>query len=154
MSYLFLDFDGVLHPEPCSAEQCFCRLGLFEGWLRGRPGLDVVISSSWREVHAIDKLRSFFSEDLRPRIVGATPMLAHESWAEYDGEMPPTRFKREFEVTQWLHASGESWRIWTALDDQAWLYRPFNPRLVLCDAKTGLTQDALDRLDALLGPAA
>lgn len=101
-------------------------------------------------MHALDKLRGFFSEDLRSRILGATPALAHETWEEYDGALPPTRFKREFEVTQWLHASPEPWRAWAALDDQAWLYRPFNPHLVLCDAKIGLTQHELDRLDSLL----
>jgi hypothetical protein len=27
---LFLDFDGVLHPQPCFADSAFCRLPLLE----------------------------------------------------------------------------------------------------------------------------
>lgn len=45
---LFLDFDGVTHPEVCTAEQLFCCLPLIEEVLRRRPGVDIVISSSWR----------------------------------------------------------------------------------------------------------
>jgi hypothetical protein len=60
---LFLDVDGVLHPEGPSREPKFCRLPLLEEWLRGRPGVEVVISSSWREVHPFEELVSFFAED-------------------------------------------------------------------------------------------
>lgn len=148
---LFLDFDGVMHPFRCECDRYFCHLELLEAWLRQRPGLDIVISSSWREVHPLDEIQSFFSVDLQGRILGATPILKRDTWEPCGGEPPPTRFERELEVTRWLAESNEPWRAWAALDDQAWLYKPFNLRLVLCDGKVGLTQRELDQVDAVLG---
>lgn len=34
---LFLDFDGVLHPEPSLAKDAFCRLPLIEEILQDFP---------------------------------------------------------------------------------------------------------------------
>jgi len=50
---LFLDFDGVTHPQPCGDENVFCQLHLIEAVLRERElqGVHIVISSSWREYH-------------------------------------------------------------------------------------------------------
>lgn len=57
---LFLDFDGVTHPEPCCQEDVFCRLNLIEDVLLGFPTVDIVISSSWRDHYTLEYLRSFF----------------------------------------------------------------------------------------------
>ncbi len=35
--YLFLDFDGVTHPQPCLQDSAFCRLPLIEEVLREFP---------------------------------------------------------------------------------------------------------------------
>ena len=148
---LFLDFDGVMHPCGCAIDRYFCHLELLEAWLRHRPGVGIVISSSWREAHAVDEMQGFFSQDLQQRILGATPLIRCDSWLQHDGGPPPVRFEREVEVTRWLHENGAPWRPWAALDDQAWLYKPFNSRLVLCDGQVGLTQRELDRVDATLG---
>lgn len=148
---IFLDFDGVMHPFRCGCDRYFCHLGLLEAWLRRRPTLDIVVSSSWREVHPLDEMQSYFSEDLQRRILGVTPIIRPDPWVQYHGEPPPTRFERELEVVRWLHESGETSRPWAALDDQAWLFRSHNPRLVLCDGRVGLTQRELDQVDAVLG---
>lgn len=152
---LFLDFDGVLHPEHpgrrANDAYQFCRLPLLEGWLRLRPGVDVVISSSWREAHPLDELVGYFSVDLQSRVVGCTPAFKRDSWQQYDGEPPPVRFPRETEVLRWLATSSEPWRGWAGLDDQAHLFKPLNPRLVLCDPSVGLTARELARLDTVLG---
>lgn len=47
---LFLDFDGVMHPDLCPRSEWFERLPMFERWLRGHDQIEVVISSSWRNV--------------------------------------------------------------------------------------------------------
>jgi len=148
---LFLDFDGVMHPFGCECDRYFCRLELLEPWLRQRPGLGIVISSSWREAHPLDEMKRFFADDLQERILGVTPVLRRDEWAQPDGEVLPARFEREIEVMRWLNASGEPWRPWAALDDQVWLYKPFNKRLVLCDGKVGLTQRELGQVDLVLG---
>src|SRR5574343_386689 len=44
------------------------------------------------------------------------------------------------EVNMWLRASDEPWQPWCALDDQPWLYRPFNDCVVLCDPGAALTE--------------
>lgn len=150
MSYLFLDFDGVMHPARCQVDMFFCHQHLLESWLRTRSSIDVVISSSWREVNSMDEMRSFFADDLQQRIVGATPILKRDAREQHDGELSPTYYERETEITRWLSSCGQPWRSWAALDDQPWLFKPLNPKLVLCDGQVGLTQRELDRLDSLL----
>jgi len=135
---LFLDFDGVLHPDRASVDLYFCRLTLLEPWLRQRPQIDVVVSSSWREAHPLDELREFFSEDLRPRVISSTPVLRSVS-----GE-------REAEILAWLSCSGFAGRPWVALDDQAGLFSAGCRNLVLCDSSVGLAQADLDNLDSFL----
>lgn len=148
---LFLDFDGVLHPYGCAADQFFCRLGLLQDWLRHRPGVDVVISSTWREARSVGELASIFACDLRPRVISVTPRFMHESWDQFGGEPPPPRHPRHAEVMAWLRQSAKPWRRWAALDDQSWLYRPFARELIVCDHHVGLTDAELKALDAVLG---
>jgi len=38
---LFLDFDGVTHPQPCGDENVFCCLHLIESVLRERELRDI-----------------------------------------------------------------------------------------------------------------
>jgi hypothetical protein len=149
---LFLDFDGVLHPYPGRADQMFCRLALLQDWLRRRPGVDVVISSDWREVHSVDALAAHFDEDLRSRVLGVTPQFTGDSWERSDGGPWPAAHVRHTEVLRWLDERGES-RPWLALDDQAVLFRPGTYQLVLCDGKAGLTRDVINHLDIVLGLA-
>lgn len=148
---LFLDFDGVMHPVGCEIDRYFCHLALLEAWLRRRPGVGVVISSSWREVHPVSEMQSYFAQDIGSRILGATPLIRRDRRAQYGAEPPVTRFEREVEITRWLHESGANGGSWAALDDQAWLFSPGNDRLVLCAGDVGLTQRELAEVEAILG---
>ncbi len=148
---LFLDFDGVLHPCGCTADQLFCRVDILQDWLRRRPGIDVVISSTWRTQRTVGELASFFASDLQPRVIGVTPGFMRDNWEQFGGEPPPTRHARHAEVKAWLRRSEAPWRRWAALDDQPWLYRPFTRELVVCDHRVGLTHDELRKLDEVLG---
>ncbi len=132
----------MLHPEGPSREPKFCRLPLLEEWPRTRPGVEVVMSSSWHEVHPLQELVSFFPEDLQSRVVGFTPVFSRIQAPS------PAQYRREAEVRQWMRDSAEPWRDWVAVDDQAWLFRPFCERLVLCDRRVGLTKE---RLEAIKG---
>ena len=73
---LFLDFDGVLHPEQLGEDE-FCRAPILWEVLRECVHVKVVISSSWREIYTLDELVEFVTrgggEDLANRIIGATP---------------------------------------------------------------------------------
>lgn len=63
MPILFLDFDGVLHPEHCHESKHFCCLPFLEGVLREIPDCELVITSTWRLHKPLDDLRSYFSSD-------------------------------------------------------------------------------------------
>ena len=151
---LALDFDGVLHPVTTTTEPKFCRLDLLERWLRERPTVDVVISSSWREVHSLDFMQSFFADDLQPRVIGATP-LAHRllgpSWFGSDAERAVAIGERQYEIEQWNAESDAPARPWAALDDDPSLFRPDCQTLVLCASEVGLTEAELEQLDAKFG---
>lgn len=136
MSLLFLDFDGVLHPDPCwNEDHLFERLPSLENILRDFPKIEIVVSSTWRHKRSLDRLRSLFSPDIAPRIIDVTPDRSEfPDIAELVG---PT-YLREIEIIAWLRHSREPWRTWVALDDKMHWFRPFCPNLVLCDHQTGL----------------
>lgn len=146
---LFLDIDGVLHPENREGG-VLCRLPAFEQVLRAFPAVEVVISSSWRtepELSTLEALRGLFSPDIGARVVGATPDL-------YDGfHSPPHR--RQLEIETWLRDEGREYEPWLALDDCDWMFRPGCPQLVLVDGATGLDEHAAGTLRRrLAGPRA
>ena len=135
---LFLDFDGVLHPEPCYDEKTlFCRVPRLESVLRDFPEVLVVISSTWREKRSLSELRSFFSADISNRIIGTTP-----SWKDFPDLFEAIGFQRQTEVEAWLRESGEPWQSWIALDDKSYLFKPFLPNLVKTDSTIGFDHNA------------
>jgi hypothetical protein len=73
---LFLDFDGVLHPQyedqPVPADVAFCHLARFEAVKREYPNVEIVLNSTWQEQFSLDELRAWFSADMAARITGTT----------------------------------------------------------------------------------
>lgn len=138
---LMLDFDGTTHPRVTSEEPLFCRLPLIEQWLREHRHVDVVISSSWREVHPFDEMQSYFSDDLQHRIVGVTPIankLVGKPWSRTPEEVELARYERQFEIERWVAQSNHPMREWVALDDDERLFEPDCQHLVLCDPRRGV----------------
>ncbi len=140
---LFLDFDGVLHPEPCYREEhYFCRRPLFETVMRDFSEVDIVVSSTWRSTRNLETLQGFFSPDIGNRIVGVTP-----SWrdlpelVEVIGQYP-----RQVEAEAWLRQHGRAWEPWIALDDRAYWFKPFLPNLVLCNSSQGFDETVAEKL--------
>lgn len=136
MVWLFLDFDGVLHPGLCEPGDRFCRLPILEDVLRGHPRVPVVISSSWRHSQSPDELRKLFSHDIRPRIIDVTPPAK-----------VGVPFGRFAEISTWLAVNNRQGDPWIALDDYAYEFPRGCPNLLLCNSGTGLT----DELAAELG---
>jgi len=128
---LCLDFDGVLHPH-LRHEPDFCRLPLLWQIMRACPNVNVVFSTSWREVYRHDELVEFVTngggEDLVHRIVGATPSLENEG--RYG--------RRDMEILSWCEANGYKGQ-WIALDDIPEVFNG-NPNLYVVDGSTGLTE--------------
>lgn len=139
---IFLDFDGVVHPEFCHESKHFCCLLVFEQVLRHAPDWSVVISSTWRHQYSMEILRSRFSADVAHRVIGATPRFNQLE------NIPDALlgYEREAECNAWLRENGRIAFPWLAIDDRPWLYRPFSPSLFLVNGKTGLTAARADEL--------
>ena len=135
MPILFLDFDGVLHPEHCHESRQFCRLPILEEALRQVPECQVVITSTWRLEQPLEALRQRFSPDIAVRIAGVTPTFVDLK------QVPDTliSYPREAECRAWRWANGVPNLPWLAVDDRSWNYRPFCKSLLLIDGATGLT---------------
>ena len=73
MPILFLDFDGVLHPEHCHESRHFCCLPILEDALRQVAECQVVITSTWRLEKSYEDLLQRFSPDIAAMIDGVTP---------------------------------------------------------------------------------
>lgn len=144
---LFLDFDGVLHPEyegqAVPIEVVFCHLHRFETIMRDHPDVEIVISSTWREQFALDALRARFSSDIAARIIGATPMISR-------GEDQYLAARRESEILAWLERAGRQDEPWLALDDAAWQFARHRDHLVACTRYSGLDDKAEASLRAKL----
>lgn len=130
---LFLDFDGVLHPEPCyDKEQLFCCLLRLENVLLDFPEVDIVVTSTWRETRTLAELRAYFSTEIGVRIVGLTP-----SWKDHQSLFESVGYQRQTEIEAWLRQSSEPWRTWVAVDDKPYLFKPFLPNLVKTASNIG-----------------
>lgn len=136
MPILFLDFDGVLHPEHCHESKHFCHLPILEAGLRQVPESIVVITSTWRLEQSLEDLRQRFSPDIANMIQGVTPR-----YCELEN-VPHTlvTYQREAECHAWLRANNSHHCNWLAVDDRSWLYRPFCKSLLLVNGRDGLTE--------------
>lgn len=145
---LFLDFDGALHPyflacdEGAPGARHFCDAPAFEAVVRQHPAVQVVISSSWRQDRPLDQLRANFSPDIRPRIVGVTPVLPN---SHGDGV-------RQLEIEAWLARAGLAATPWVAVDD---VVAGFNPGACLVVTHDGFGERESALLhEALADPVA
>lgn len=153
---LFLDFDGVLHPDPCSKEQLFCRRDLVQGILREFPHIDVALSTTWRLRNPLDNsgdaLKHHFSSDIAERIVGVTPN--HKNLDRKQAPDGIDLYPREWECIAWLQANRPHCRRWLAMDDKSHLFRPFSRNLLVTNPKTGFVSADEHRLQQLLSERA
>lgn len=153
---LFLDFDGVLHPDEvyCIGGKIVLRMdgfSLFE-WapmlediLRPYPHLQLVLSTSWVRVVGFDAACARLSEGLQQRVVGATWHRHGPRGWEY-----LSRFEQiQRNVERHGHAR------WLAIDnDDAGWPDEHRDRLVLTDSLLGLgavaaQQDLREKLLAM-----
>lgn len=86
---LFLDFDGVLHPE--TGKMPFENTHLLWQILRKAPDVRVVFSTSWRESYSFDELVNFATfgggESLSHLFVGVTPVVPVAQGADDYGDV-------------------------------------------------------------------
>ena len=119
---LFLDFDGVLHPNGCASKGCFSLLPELITTITPFE-LDIVISSSWRNHRSFRRLKKLFPLPFRHRLIGTTrdPLQgAHARWKEIQA------YVREHTVVDWR-----------ALDDFDFEFPPDCRELIYCDGDRG-----------------
>jgi hypothetical protein len=141
-SIVFLDFDGVTHPEPCYQEGVLCNVDKIAAVLNRYPQIEIVISSSWRMQYTLAELQDFLCEIPPSRIIGVTPSIQKPSADWLPGVVP--EFERQWEIETWMKANRPWGTPWIALDDRAQWFAPNCPNLLLTDRTTGFADaDAL-----------
>lgn len=116
---IYLDFDGCMH---CKGRNKFEHIAGIEAILRENPRAHIVISSSWREEHPFDEMRSYFAQDVQRRIVGVTPVIAGA--------------RRHEEILRHVEETGYA-GAYVAIDDDATEFPASWPALLLCDPDRG-----------------
>jgi hypothetical protein len=96
---LFLEFDGVMHPEFCHDSEHFMHRDGFEAVMRVAPWVELVISSTWRYKRSLAELKALLADDVAARIIGATPRYTQLE------DVPETLvgYEREAECRNWLN---------------------------------------------------
>ena len=142
---LFLDFDGVLHPDPCRDDQLFANSPLLASVLADFPEASVVLSTSWRTFLDLDRLVAPLDPELQRRVIGVTPRFSEITPAP--GLVP---YRRQAECVQWLDDNGVRDAAWLALDDRASWFEPYCDNLIACDSLCGFDDAAAARLRSAL----
>jgi hypothetical protein len=144
---LFLDFDGVLHTEPCAQEKdFFAKLPLIAQVFKGLE-VEVVISSSWRTLYTLSEIKDQFLQQIAHLVVGATPDLKkpNSQWT------PPTSSaQRQAEIEKWLKDNRPWGQPWLAIDDRSSWFEPGCKNLFCTDRSTGFTLENALQLQSMI----
>lgn len=135
---LFLDFDGVIHPNVQRTPDERCIMAL-EEVVSEFPELKIVISSSWRESNVLNKLAMFLGSVLGGRVIGVTPVI----------DDPFLHHVRYHEVLSYLKANEKQGNPWIAVDDSAGFY-PSDAPVVWTHSNRGFTSEDGEILRTML----
>jgi len=140
---IFLDIDGVLHPDNAAQISAFntpCGNRLFRwaplllGLLQKYPKVKIVISSAWRYCWNYEDLVGFFPEEIRPYIIGTTRPSEPRRWEAIQ------EYIHQFKLTKYA-----------IIDDAAAEFPMGLPGYIWCKSKKGLTHtEAFEALDKRL----
>lgn len=137
--YLFLDFDGVTHPQPCFQEIEFFCLSNIEAVLHEFPQISIVISSSWREHYSLEDLREFFNCIIANRVIDVTPFYRDPKSDWLPETAAPIKYERQWEIESWLKSAHLENAQWIAIDDQPQGFEPGCENLLITNPATGFT---------------
>jgi hypothetical protein len=144
---VFLDFDGVTHPDPISG-RLFMQLPLIEGVLREYGRVPIVLSTTWRENHSLEVLREKFSADFSLRVLDATPVLDRSLRSSHPALI--SQSSRQAEVEAWLYKNLNMAHAWIAIDDRGHWFEPGCRNLLITNRHTGFTSADAIRLHQML----
>jgi len=148
---LFLDYDGVLHPDAAFLEKgrpvlrgegaLFMWSRYLQDVLVSHPQVEIVISSSWCRVFGFSRAKWFLPPSLQPRVIGGT---WHSSMArsEFGGfKMPHTWWDSATRYEQIIrYVRRARLEHWLAVDDnnEGWAEVDAD-RLILTDPNKGVS---------------
>ena len=153
---LFLDFDGVLHPDAAfrtkrgielrGEGELFMWVPILEKLLAECPQIKIVLSTSWVRQLNFRRAKKRLPESVQDRVIGATYHSSTESGPDAAPWM---------ERTRWQQIAGYVARHkvqdWIALDDDdAGWPDDQRHRLLYCDPQTGLAGLVYDATVAAL----
>jgi hypothetical protein len=148
---LFLDFDGVLHPDAVYREKGRIVLRrtevtLFE-WapmlafaLESHPEVRIVLSTSWVRVLSYDRARARLPSSLQTRVIGATYHSQMRRWGEEahrwsDPFLTMTRYQQILG-----YVMRHQVKSWLAVDDDTESWNPAHTEnLVATDSEQGIS---------------
>jgi hypothetical protein len=123
MKYIYLDFDGVLHPSFARKDQLFQLMPSFISVVE-EARVKIVISSSWRFQESFEYLQALFPMNIQHNIYGCTGDAYIGKWARWN---EIKRHVRNNRVDEWI-----------ALDDAYFEFPPDCGNLILCEGSKGL----------------
>lgn len=160
---LFLDFDGVLHPDAVYLERrrpvlraegsLFMWAPLLADLLADLPRVRIVLSTSWARELGFDSARRRLPEPLRARVIGATWHSAMGYHKESSHRQYPTWWDTATRYEQIKrYAERTKTSDWVAVDDQPEGWAEIDhDKLVKTDSIKGISDSrALLELDARL----
>jgi len=133
MKIIFLDFDGVLHPENPAPNQLFSNAYMLDNFLRDYQ-CQVIVTSSWQ---FSPKYQSFLN--ILPGFLAKS--ITGETQCSFKGNA--SRLK---EINHYLHMKHLSNIDWVAIDDKSEKFPDNFSQLILCDSLTGITEKQISIL--------
>jgi hypothetical protein len=131
---IFLDFDGVLHPNFSQEGDYFSQTGFLMDALDGFAGdVEIIISSSWRFHWPKGVLLKRIPKPLALLVTGVTPMVETGRHQRY----------REINAYRRSRSGQHDWR---ALDDAVNEFPQYCAELIECDGRIGLNDLSAARL--------
>lgn len=156
---LFLDFDGVLHPDAAYLEngrpvlrsegELFMWAPQLVDLLADFPGVRIALSTSWVRELRFSHARNFLPESLRPRVIGATWHSAMAQHTEGSHRVYPTWWDTATRYQQIRrYVDRAQLADWIAVDDhpEGWAQSDLD-KLIVTDSQKGLSDpSAVERL--------
>ncbi len=154
---LFLDFDGVLHPDAVYLQRgrpvlhaegaLFMWAPLLADILSKYPHVQIVLSTSWARHFGFARARDFLPESLRQRAIGAT---WHSGMAQHSEGCYSTRYSKTWwdsvsryeQIKHWVERANQ--HDWIALEDQPLGWNDADrDKLIQTDSTRGLSDIAV-----------
>jgi hypothetical protein len=144
---LFLDFDGVLHPDEVYMDRgrptlraegsLFMWVDILEKSLSPYPEIEIVLATSWVRWRSYSRTRKALPETLRQRVVGATwhSRMDPREWAELTRYQQIRRYLGRRHDVEWLALDD---------DDEGWAQAELD-RLICTDPEWGISNPETQR---------